>query len=66
MRTNVEIDNELMRKALEFGGLPTKRATIEAALRAFIALRAQEDLRGLAGKVEFWEDYDYKAMRAAD
>jgi len=66
MRTNIEIDDELMRKALRFGGLQTKRATVDAALRAFIALRAQDDLRELAGTVEFWDDYDYKAMRAAD
>jgi len=63
VRTNIDIDEDLMRQALEFGRLPTKKATVEAALRVFIAMNAQEDIRQLLGKVEFWDDYDYKAMR---
>lgn len=66
MRRQVEIDDELMRKALEYSGLGTKKATIEAALRAVVQLKAQQDLRDRAGKVEFRDDYDYKAMREDD
>ena len=33
MRTNIEIDDKLMRDALAASGLPTKKAAIEEALR---------------------------------
>lgn len=58
MRTNVEIDDELMRKALEYSGLPTKKATIEEALRLLIRIAAGRELMSMAGKVEFFEGYD--------
>ena len=34
MRTNIEIDDELMARALGLTGLRTKRAVVEAGLRA--------------------------------
>lgn len=58
MRTNVEIDDQLMRRALEASGLPTKKATIEEALRLYIQMNAQRAIIDLAGKVEFFEGYD--------
>ena len=63
MRTNIEIDDTLMRDALAVSGLPTKRAVVEEALRALLRSCAAADLRTLRGKVEFWDDHDYKAMR---
>ena len=63
MRTNIEIDDTLMRDALAISGLPTKRAVVEEALRALLRSCAAADLRTLRGKVEFWEDYDQKAMQ---
>jgi Arc/MetJ family transcription regulator len=54
MRTNVEIDDELVREALRLSGLKTKRAVIEAALRMFVRVKRQEDILELAGKVQ-WE-----------
>ena len=58
MRTNVEIDDQLMRRALEASGLPTKKATIEEALRLLVRLAAGRELTEMAGKVEFFESYD--------
>lgn len=58
MRTNVEIDDELMRKALECSGLLSKKAAIEEALRLYIQMKAQRALIDMAGKVEFFEGYD--------
>jgi Arc/MetJ family transcription regulator len=54
MRTNVEIDDELMREALRLSGLKTKRAVIDAALRMFVRVQRQADILDLAGKVH-WE-----------
>jgi Arc/MetJ family transcription regulator len=54
MRTNIEIDDELMSEALRLTGLETKRAVVEAGLRALIRLKRQEDILHLAGQVQ-WE-----------
>jgi Arc/MetJ family transcription regulator len=54
MRTNIEIDDELMTEALRLTGLKTKRAVVEAGLRILIRLKKQEDILHLAGKVQ-WE-----------
>jgi len=62
VRTNVVIDDELMAKALKYTGLKTKRAVIEEALRTLIALKSQEKVRELRGKLD-WEG-DLNEMRA--
>ncbi len=54
MRTNIVIDDELMREAMEASGLPTKRATVEAALKLLIQIKSQTAVRRLRGKVR-WE-----------
>ena len=51
MRTNIEIDDELLSQAMVAAGLPTKRATVEEGLRLLVRVRKQtealEDLKGL-------------------
>ncbi len=42
MRTNIEIDDSLMRRAMRAGGMRTKRATVEQALQLLIHVRGQE------------------------
>ena len=54
MRTNIEIDDELLHKALRVSGLKTKRAVVEAGLRTLVRLKRQEDILSLVGKVH-WE-----------
>jgi len=54
MRTNIEIDDELLQKALRISGLKTKRAVVEAGLRTLVRLKRQEDILSLVGKVH-WE-----------
>jgi Arc/MetJ family transcription regulator len=54
MRTNIEIDDELIREALHVSGLKTKRATVEAGLKALIRLGRQRKILDLPGKVH-WE-----------
>jgi Arc/MetJ family transcription regulator len=54
MRTNIEIDDQLMRQAMKSSGARTKRATVETALRLLIRLRRQTGIRQLRGKVK-WE-----------
>ncbi len=64
MRTNIIIDDELMRDTLRTTGLKTKREAVELGLRTLVRLRKQEEIRKLRGKVE-WHG-DLAAMRTPD
>ena len=54
MRTNIDIDDQLMRQAMRSSGARTKRAAVEQGLRLLIQTRGQASLRRLRGKVA-WE-----------
>ena len=54
MRITVDIDERLIRRAMRCSGTPTKKATVEAALRLLIETRAQPAIARLRGKVR-WE-----------
>ena len=54
MRTNIEIDDRLMREAMRSSGSRTKRAAVEAGLRLLAQTHAQAGIRKLRGKVQ-WE-----------
>lgn len=56
MRTNIEIDDQLMREAMRRGQTRTKRATVEAALRLLIQTRSQGRIRRLRGKIRWSGD----------
>jgi Arc/MetJ family transcription regulator len=58
MRTNIEIDDDLIERALGATGLKTKRAAVEEGLRTLIRLHDQRDILGLAGKVRWSGDLD--------
>ncbi len=58
MRTNIEIDDDLLDQALRLTGLKTKRAVVEQGLRTLIRLKAQEDIFNLVGKVHWEGDLD--------
>ena len=61
LRTNIDIDDELMAQAMAATGLPTKKATVEEGLRLLVRLRDQKEawaeLKGMG-----WEG-DLDAMR---
>lgn len=63
MATNLSIDPELLERALEVGGEPTKKATVNRALEEFIARRTQRQLLDLMGRLEWDTRFDYKAER---
>ena len=64
MATNLAIDPELLNKALEVGGEKTKRATVNKALREFVARREQKGLVELFGTMDWDDAYDYKSQRS--
>ena len=58
MRTNIEIDDQLMARAMELTGIRTKRAVVDAALRALIERRSRQLLRESFGKYPWEGDLD--------
>ncbi|MFH2007770.1 MAG: type II toxin-antitoxin system VapB family antitoxin [bacterium] len=64
MATNLAIDEKLLAEALKAGGLKTKKATVNEALREFIQRRKQLEILGLFGSVEFEPGYDHKQGRS--
>lgn len=58
MRTNIDIDDDLLSKAQEATGLTTKKATVEEGLRLLVRLREQEEILRLAGKVRWQGNLD--------
>ncbi|SEJ16924.1 Transcription regulator of the Arc/MetJ class [Sphingomonas sp. OV641] len=61
MRTNIEIDDELMAEAMKALGTKTKRETVEEALRRYVQIMRQREMLKLRGKLE-WSG-DLEAMR---
>jgi Arc/MetJ family transcription regulator len=61
MRTNIEIDDELMDETLRRTGLKTKREAVDMALRTLLRLRKQEEVRRFRGQLDW--DGDLDAMR---
>lgn len=61
MRTNIDIDDDLMDEAMKASGLKTKRETVEAGLRLIIKLGQQRRIRAYRGKLP-WEG-DLERMR---
>ena len=54
MRTNIEIDDELMAKAMQAGPYATKRETVEAGLRLLVRQAAYREILKWEGKLK-WE-----------
>jgi Arc/MetJ family transcription regulator len=61
MRTNIVIDDHLMKRAMRAAGTATKRETVERGLKLLVRLKDQENLRAARGKLR-WEG-DLNEMR---
>ena len=61
MRTNIVIDDRLMRDALRATGFKTKREAVELGLRTLLQVKSQGKIRRLRGKLA-WHG-DLNAMR---
>ena len=59
MRTNIEIDDQLMAEALRLTGLKTKREVVEAALRILVRNTKQAAVLDLAGTINWVGDQDF-------
>ena len=58
MRTNIVIDDGLLRDAMQATGATTKRQVVELGLASLIRLKEQERIRGLRGKLRWTGDLE--------
>jgi Arc/MetJ family transcription regulator len=66
MRTNIVIDDVLVKEAFAVSDARTKRELIDRALREFVSRHKRKDLMDLYGSNGMDPDYDYKAARTGD
>jgi len=64
MRTNIVLDDAIVKQAFRYTTVKTKRELVDLALREFVATRQRKDLRELFGTGGVRDDYDYKKLRA--
>ena len=65
MRTNIELNDDLIAQAQRFSGLRTKREVVDAALREFVARHRQQQMLSLVGEGLIDPSYDVRQVRAA-
>jgi len=64
MATNLQIDDNLIDKAVRLGKHRTKKAAVTQALVDYIHHLEQEKIGSLFGAIEYDPTYDYKSQRA--
>jgi Arc/MetJ family transcription regulator len=63
MRTNVVLDDALLKEAFALTGASTKKGLIHEALRELVRARRRKSLLDLAGRLRFRGGFDHKALR---
>ena len=63
MRTNIVLDDILIKEAIRLSGAKTKKEAVAIALQEFVANKKRLNLLDLSGKIKFAKDYDYKNLR---
>ena len=64
MATNLDLDPNLIERAVKVSGEKTKKAAVTRALEEFITRRSQKRLVDLMGKLEWDKSFNYKAERS--
>ena len=54
MRTNIDIDDNLLREAMKFAGIKSKKNIVNHALEEYIKLQKRQKMKSLFGKIK-WE-----------
>lgn len=65
MRTNIVLDEDLVRSAMKLSGARTKREVVEIALRALVRRGKRKDILELVGQDLIDLDYDVRRVRAS-
>ena len=53
MRTNVVINDDLMKSALKESGLKTKKEAIEEGLKLLVQVKSQKKIKNFRGKLKW-------------
>ncbi len=64
MATNLQIDDKLIKKAVELGSHPSKKAAVTQALLDYIHHLEQEKIISLFGSLNYDPRYDHKKQRS--
>ena len=65
MRTNIVLDDRLVREAMKLSRAKTMREAVDIALRRFVQSGRQRKLLDLYGTGGVQKDYDYKRARSS-
>jgi Arc/MetJ family transcription regulator len=63
MRTNIVLEDEILKEAFKISNIKTKKELINIALIEFVQNRKKMNLIDLKGKIRFADDYNYKKLR---
>jgi len=63
LTTDINLNDDLIERAMTVSGLTIKTDVVDSALREFVERREHKDLRELFGTIEFADGYDHKAAR---
>jgi len=64
MATNLQLDDEMIRKAVKLGKHRTKKEAVNQALKTYVQRLEQEKVFNLFGTVDYDPAYDYKKQRS--
>jgi len=65
VRTNIVLDDKLVREVMKLANVKTKREAVDVALRRFVQTGRQRRLLALKGTGGIQAGYDYKRTRSA-
>jgi len=63
MRTNIDLDERLVKKAMKLSRISTKKNVVHQALLRYVESLQRLNISDLKGKIHFTENYDYKSLR---
>ena len=63
MKTNIDLNENLVTEAFKYTSVSTKKELINTVLKEFIENHSKKNLLDLKGKISFQKDYNHRAMR---
>lgn len=63
MRTNIVLDDALVKEAMTLTGVATKKEIVHLALQELVRSRKKKNLTDLAGRIHFRRGFNHKTLR---
>lgn len=63
MRTNIDLDEQLVRAAFRYAPVQTKKELVALALKEYVENHSRKDLEELKGAGGISPDYDHRSLR---